>query len=308
MDIPINCKPGKNCWLMNYVDLDPSPGKGDYQCGWLSYDGHKGTDFVVRDLSVMRQGVPVLAAAAGKVIGLRDGMDDVDYRQIGGVKGLKGKDCGNGIMVRHAGGWSTQYCHMRKGSVAVKKGDRVRARQPIGLVGLSGRTTRPHIHITVRHKDKIIDPFVGLTRKGKCGYGEAPLWKIEVLELLKYRQGKIYNAGFSVKPPKAADVRAGKVRVDTIPRVAQSLVLWADLLGVDAGDRVRFRVFGPADKLVVDHTYDITKRLAGAYRLAGKKRTGGPWPQGRYRGEIRIIHNGPNGPEEHAEIREVMIQ
>ena len=137
MDLPINCIPGKNCWIMNYVDVDTSQGKRDYQCGWRTYDVHQGTDIVLRDEGVMRQGVPVLAASSGVVAGVRDGMRDVDYRKIGGIPALKGKDCGNGVMLKHPGGWSTQYCHMRKGSVAVKKGDRVRARQPIGLVGCS---------------------------------------------------------------------------------------------------------------------------------------------------------------------------
>jgi murein DD-endopeptidase MepM/ murein hydrolase activator NlpD len=308
MDLPINCIPGKNCWIMNYVDVDTSQGKRDYQCGWRTYDVHQGTDIVLRDEGVMRQGVPVLAASSGVVAGVRDGMRDVDYRKIGGIPALKGKDCGNGVMLKHPGGWSTQYCHMRKGSVAVKKGDRVRARQPIGLVGLSGRTTRPHIHVTVRHNKKVVDPFTGLGRKEKCGYGEAPLWKREVLEILPYRRSAIYNAGFSTTPPKAQDVRAGEVPTEPISRLSKGLVLWADVLGGDVADRLNIRIIGPADQKFFDRTIGIGRQLAGLFRLGHIKRKGAPWPQGRYRGEITLIHQGPNGPEKFTATREVMIR
>ena len=308
MDLPINCIPGRNCWVMNYVDVDTSDGKRDYQCGWRTYDVHQGTDIVIRDEGVMRQGVPVLAAASGVVAGVRDGMRDVDFRTIGGIPALKGKDCGNGIMLKHPGGWSTQYCHMRKGSVAVKKGDRVRARQPIGLVGLSGRTTRPHIHITVRHNKKVIDPFVGLGRKEKCGYGGAPLWKREVLEILPYRRGAVYNIGFSTEPPKVEDVRAGKVPTEPIPRLSRGLVLWADVLGGDRGDKVNIRIFGPANRKFYDRSISIKRRLAGLFRLGQIKRKGGPWPQGRYRGEVTLIHQGPDGPEKFTATHEVNVR
>ena len=308
LDLPINCLPGKNCWIMNYVDIDASGGKRDYQCGWRTYDVHKGTDILIRDLGVMRQGVPVLAAASGVVVGLRDGMEDVNFRKIGGIPGLKGKDCGNGVMLKHPGGWSTQYCHMRKGSVAVKKGDRVRARQPIGLVGFSGRSDRPHIHLAVRHNKKIVDPFVGLGRKEKCGYGEAPLWKREVLEILPYRRGAIYNIGFSTAPPKVEDVRAGEVPTEPISRLSQGLVLWADILGGDVGDKVNIRIFGPAKQKFYDRTIDIRRRVAGLFRFGHIKRKGAPWPQGRYRGEVTLIHQGPDGPEKFTATHEVNVR
>lgn len=44
LSLPIACTPGTDCWVVNYVDLDPGPGRRDYRCGEMSYDGHKGTD------------------------------------------------------------------------------------------------------------------------------------------------------------------------------------------------------------------------------------------------------------------------
>jgi hypothetical protein len=37
--------------------------------------------------------------------------------------------------------------HLQEGSVRVREGDRVRAGQPVGLVGNSGNTTEPHLHV-----------------------------------------------------------------------------------------------------------------------------------------------------------------
>ena len=44
LGLPIRCRPGKDCWLVNFVDVDPSPGRRDYACRKRTYDGHKGTD------------------------------------------------------------------------------------------------------------------------------------------------------------------------------------------------------------------------------------------------------------------------
>ena len=59
------------------------------------------------------------------------------------------------MLIDHGGGWRTQYCHMRQGSVRVRKGDRVRDRQRLGTIGLSGKTEFPHLHLSVRFRGKV---------------------------------------------------------------------------------------------------------------------------------------------------------
>src|SRR5258706_7526145 len=71
--LPLRCTPGSDCWIANHVDLDPGPGVRDYTCARFSYDGHNGTDFALRDLNAMAEGVAVLAAAAGRVLRARNG-------------------------------------------------------------------------------------------------------------------------------------------------------------------------------------------------------------------------------------------
>ena len=132
--LPIKCQPGLTCFFQNYVDHDASDKARDYRCGGRSYDGHDGTDIRIRNLEIQRQGVEVLAAAPGRVIGGRNDMEDISVKTAGKAA-IAGKECGNGVVIEHEGGWRTQYCHMAKGSVRVKVGDQMTTGQPIGLVG-----------------------------------------------------------------------------------------------------------------------------------------------------------------------------
>ena len=83
LGLPIRCFLGKDCWMVNLVDVFPGTGKRDYACGARTYDGHKGVDIAIRDLKVMQKGVDVLASAPGVVRSVRDGMKDVDVTIAG---------------------------------------------------------------------------------------------------------------------------------------------------------------------------------------------------------------------------------
>ena len=308
LDLPIECVPGKDCWIVNYVDAAPDKGASDYNCGGLTYDGHRGVDFAIRDLSVMNRGVAVLAATPGTVVGVRDGMRDIDVNKLGGVRALKGKDCGNGVLTKHDNGWTVQYCHMRKGSVVVKKGDTVKVGQRLGLVGYSGNTMFPHLHFHVKKGKKVIDPFVGLTPAGKCGLGKAPLWKPGVLKLLQYRRSKLYNVGFTNVRPKATAVREGRHQETVLSQPVPLLILWVDIFGVSSGDVLTFSVFGPDNRKIIHHNVDFPKKQARVFRSATLKRQKGSWPSGKYRGVLQLVHQGSNGPEEFLATREVTIR
>ena len=70
-----------------------------------------------------------------------------------------GRDCGNGVVIDHDDGWQTQYCHLRRGSVGVTRGQAVARGDRLGVVGMSGRTQFPHLHLSVRRDGAVIDPF-----------------------------------------------------------------------------------------------------------------------------------------------------
>lgn len=63
---------------------------------------------------------------------------------------------GNYIVIRHAYGFSTCYSHQSRNYV--KKGDKVKAGQVIGLTGRTGRATTEHLHFEVRFKGRAINP------------------------------------------------------------------------------------------------------------------------------------------------------
>jgi murein DD-endopeptidase MepM/ murein hydrolase activator NlpD len=141
--LPVACEIGRDCFVQNFFDHDPGPDRRDYACGWLSYDGHDGTDFRVADVPAMMRGVTVVAAAPGTVKVVRDGMDDINLAEIG-REALKGREAGNGVVIDHGDGWETQYSHMRKASIVVRSGQAVEAGTPLGRIGLSGATEFPH--------------------------------------------------------------------------------------------------------------------------------------------------------------------
>ena len=75
--LPINCEVGSTCFIQNYVDQDSSEKVSDFQCGSRTYNGHDGTDIRLPDTDIQKNGVSVLAAAAGRIMHVRGGMDDV---------------------------------------------------------------------------------------------------------------------------------------------------------------------------------------------------------------------------------------
>jgi murein DD-endopeptidase MepM/ murein hydrolase activator NlpD len=82
---------------------------------------------------------PVMAAKAGTVV-------------LSGTN----PDYGNVIVVAHAGGWSTLYGHLTKRLAPA--GSHVVAGTLIGLCGMTGHATGPHLHFEVRRLGKFFDP------------------------------------------------------------------------------------------------------------------------------------------------------
>src|SRR6266403_2358575 len=119
--LPIRCELGVTCFVQNYVDHKDSDKARDYRCGGRTYHGHDGTDIRIPNLEIQNKGVEVLAAAPGRIVGVRDGVDDISVR-IAGKAAVAGRQCGNGAVIEHENGWQTQYCHMAKGSFRVKLG------------------------------------------------------------------------------------------------------------------------------------------------------------------------------------------
>jgi len=289
--LPIKCQPGLTCFFQNYVDHDTSDKVRDYSCGGRSYKGHDGTDIRIRNLEIQRQGVEVLAAAPGRVIGGRNDMEDVSVK-IAGKAAIAGKECGNGVMLEHEGGWRTQYCHMAKGSVRVKVGDQITTGQPIGLVGLSGDTEFFHLHFTVRRHGKIVDPFAYDALENSCGGGRS-LWAASLGEQMQYKPGEIIDYGFAGIAPTMELIESGEIAKHPVTPGSDALVAYVRAIGLQAGDQQMLSVQGPTGAAVSTNSLPALDRDKAQFLvIAGKKRTETAWPGGRYSARYRVIRDG----------------
>ncbi|MER5982743.1 M23 family metallopeptidase [Streptomyces sp. NPDC001787] len=114
---------------------------------------HTGQDFAV-DI-----GTPVRSVGAGRVVSV----------SCGGAFGVE-------VLVRHPGGYYTQYAHLA--GVAVDQGEQVHAGQWVGQSGTTGNSTGPHLHFEVRLTPQLgsgVDPARWLREHGvRIGPGTPP--------------------------------------------------------------------------------------------------------------------------------------
>ena len=300
--LPVACTPGVDCWVINHVDLDPGPGRRDYRCGAMSYDGHKGTDIALRNLARLADDVAVLAAAPGKVVGTRDGVEDVSIA-VAGRDAVKDRECGNGVRIQHDGGWATQYCHLKRGSIAVQTGQTVAVGQRLGAVGLSGMTEFPHVHITVWKDDKVVDPFRGLDGGPECGRGTVPLWNAEARRALVDPAPILIDAGFATGPVEKADAEAGRAAVDTAAADAGALVIWSRIAGLEPGDVLTTTIAGPDGAELFANRWTADKVRIMWFQYSGKKRPAGGWKAGTYTGRVVLERPGRTPRERRLTIR-----
>jgi murein DD-endopeptidase MepM/ murein hydrolase activator NlpD len=210
---PIACIPGVDClrnsvFHLSYPDID-GDGKA-FDCGPPGYTNHTGTDITI---SSIEDGIAVLAAEDGEILWVSGGKFDhcpnenepdcrAELRPV--VTGVTGKspnctdfgpacgatDCclswgfnaGNFIIIKHDGEGDpalTFYAHLRKESIIVANGQRVRKGEKIAEVGSSGASLTPHLHFGIWNKRNdrfdLADPWAG-----KCGPNFfASLWQFD---------------------------------------------------------------------------------------------------------------------------------
>jgi hypothetical protein len=281
---PLDCTLGSDCFVQNYVDEDPGPGAADFTCGPLTNDGHDGTDIALISAAQMRAGVQVHPALPGTVRAVRDGMEDI-AQSAPDAPDVKGRECGNGVVIA-SGAYETQYCHMKKGSIAVKPGDRVRLTTVLGEVGLSGLTEFAHLHFALRVQGKTVDPFHP-ENFGYCNAQPGPGWWSTPLA---YRPGGLVNIGFGTGVPTLAAIMDGLPPLAEMPADAPAIVLWAQLFGGRAGDEVHFIITGPAGA-ILDKSQRLDRTQARLFRAMGL-RVSPALPPGDYLGRVTLSRDG----------------
>lgn len=95
---------------------------------------HDGIDFTAV------KGTPIQATGDGKVIIAK-----------------RSPSYGRYVVIRHNDEYETLYAHMDK--IMVLKGQKVKRGEQIGTVGNTGRSTAPHLHYEVHHKDRAVNPI-----------------------------------------------------------------------------------------------------------------------------------------------------
>ena len=286
LGLPIDCVLGESCYIQNYVDADAGPGYADFTCGSLSYDGHKGTDFALPSVAAMHAGVNVLAAAPGRVTAIRDGEPDIADQEVQDQEPTD-RDCGNGVVLDHGGGWETQYCHLKNGSLKVKEGQRIAMGTPLGQVGLSGRTEFPSLHMSLRFDGAVIDPFNRDDITTCADQNDDQMWR----DPIPYRPGGLINVGFSPDVLEYQQIKTDPPVHETLPNDAAALVLWGYAFGSRAGDEIRLTIVGDQGVFSTS-TLTLEKTQSVIYRAVGRYLTSENTLPGSYTGTVALVRDG----------------
>lgn len=133
---------GTRAWVPPVESYELSAGFDSAGRRWAHR--HTGQDFAVGI------GAPVRSVGAGRV----------ERVSCGGGFGIE-------VVVRHKGGYFTQYAHLA--AVTVDQGERVRPGQWVGQAGTTGNSTGPHLHFEARLTPDLgsgVDPVKWLADRG----------------------------------------------------------------------------------------------------------------------------------------------
>lgn len=149
---PLDGENGIDWVINNYIDLDPTTGAvRDYTGGARAYDGHSGVDIDISTFRDMDAGVAVRNVVAAEVVSFFDDHPDRNTSCVGDW---------NYVTVRTADDTLLTYGHLKRDSVVVEVGDTLAAGDIVALVGSSGCSTQPHLHLeAVDRFGNLVVPF-----------------------------------------------------------------------------------------------------------------------------------------------------
>ncbi len=168
LDWPLKAAPAfTDCsyyFIAAHVDQDNAVGTvKDYDCGAITYDGHRGTDIAISPFPFYKMdnnSVEVIAAAAGTIVDKHDGEYDRNC-----VTTVGSNLPANYVIIQHADGSRALYWHMKSGKIITKAvGQSVVAGEQLGVVGSSGSSGGAHLHFEIwtgSANTTYIDPFAG---------------------------------------------------------------------------------------------------------------------------------------------------
>ncbi len=239
LQIPLMGEAEKDWVIANYVDLDPVVGKirdytGAVDARAVSYDGHTGIDFEVASFREVDRGTVVVASG--------DGVVEETYDQSFDRNRTCSMDRWNYVKLRHGNGFATYYGHMKKSSVMVHLGDRVSAGAPLGLVGSSGCSSYPHVHLEVLDcLGQVVEPLQAGLFQDPPRYSRDADSK--VMEVIVFQP--VIESYTSLQDPGPEDVAV-------ISRGA-AMSVGATISHLRAGDLIRIELITPDNSAFAAH-------------------------------------------------------
>ncbi len=93
-------------------------------------------------------GIDITANVGDQILAAEEGEVIYSGNKIGGY--------GNITIIQHSDGFYTVYAHAKKNYK--ERGEKVKKGELIALVGMTGRTTGPHLHFEIRRNSESLDP------------------------------------------------------------------------------------------------------------------------------------------------------
>lgn len=288
--LPIKCKLEKDCFIQNLPDIIEGEGVADSFCHRATYNGHKGVDIRLFSLEDIKRNVPVIAAANGIIKATRDGEIDKLIATQEDRQSVKNKECGNGILIAHPNGFESQYCHMKQGSIVVKKGQQIKQGDTLGFVGSSGFSQFPHIHLSIRKNGQWIDPISGNPPAATCAVSnlQNSLLNQDTHQYFQANTTRLIASGISGTPI----VHGNLVKIgvpEKLKEVDQAIIGWAWFINLRKNDEIRFTLEGPQGLIAQNTTNPIENHKATYSAFAGKKLQP---EKGEYRLRTELLRDG----------------
>ena len=293
LGLPIDCNIDKDCFIQNLPDTIIGEGRADSFCQGATYDGHKGLDIRIISMDDIKRDVPVIASASGVVKALRDGVEDRLVLSDDDKKALENRECGNGVVISHEGGYETQYCHLKNGSVSVSMGEEIKKGDLLGFVGNSGFAAFPHVHLTVRKNGTWLDPITGRKPALACMADNPPtpetsLLDTKALEVMTTNTTRLMLSGITGAVPSHDDfVKSGPAV--KLGKEDTAIIGWAWFINIRKGDQIRFTLEGPDGLIVTNTTDPIEEQKANFSAYSGKR---GKPQSGEYQLTTELLREG----------------